>query len=119
MRARYPGVLIAGTRNGFFKPEEEAAIVEEIRLANPDVLCVALGIPRQEKFIDQHREELGVPVMIGVGGTFDVMSGTVKRAPLWMQRANLEWLYRLYKNPRKISKVLTLPRFVWMTLRGR
>jgi N-acetylglucosaminyldiphosphoundecaprenol N-acetyl-beta-D-mannosaminyltransferase len=88
-----------------------------IRAANPDVLCVALGIPRQGKFIDRYRDELCVPVMIGVGGTFDVFSGSVKRAPLWMQRANLEWLYRLYKNPRKIGKVMTLPRFVWMTLK--
>jgi len=118
MRARYPGCQIVDTRDGFFKPEDESAIVEQIRVANPDVLCVAMGIPKQEKFIDRHRTDLGIPVMIGVGGTFDVFSGTVKRAPMWMQRANLEWLYRLYKNPRKIGKVMTLPRFVWKTLRS-
>ncbi len=118
MRAKYPGCQIVGTRDGFFKPEDEPEIVEQVRAANPDVLCVAMGIPKQEKFIDRHRAALGIPVMIGVGGTFDVFSGTVKRAPKWMQRANLEWLYRLYKNPRKIGKVMTLPRFVWMTLRG-
>ena len=117
MRVRYPGCQIVGTRDGFFKPDDESAIVEQIRSANPDVLCVAMGIPKQEKFIDRYRADLGIPVMIGVGGTFDVFSGTVKRAPLWMQRANLEWLYRLYKNPRKIGKVMTLPRFVWNTLR--
>ena len=119
MRERYPGCRIVGARDGFFQPADEPAIVSEIRAVEPDILCVALGIPKQEKFIDRHREALGVPVMIGVGGTFDVISGTVKRAPIWMQKANLEWLYRLYKNPRKISKVMTLPRFVWMTLRHR
>ena len=118
MREKYPGCRIVGVRDGFFKPEDEAVIVEQIREAAPDILCVALGIPKQEHFIDRNREALGVPVMIGVGGTLDVFSGSVKRAPVWMQRASLEWLYRLYKNPRKIGKVMTLPRFVWMTLRG-
>jgi N-acetylglucosaminyldiphosphoundecaprenol N-acetyl-beta-D-mannosaminyltransferase len=93
--------------------------MEQIREARPHVLCVALGIPKQEKWIARHRAELDVPVLIGVGGTFDVHSGRVKRAPRWMQRLNLEWLYRLAKNPRKIGKVMTLPRFVWMTLRSR
>jgi N-acetylglucosaminyldiphosphoundecaprenol N-acetyl-beta-D-mannosaminyltransferase len=119
MKAKYPGCQIVGFRDGFFKLEEEPRIVDQIKAANPDVLCVALGIPKQELFISRNRDALGVPVMIGVGGTFDVFSGSVKRAPLWMQRANLEWLYRLYKNPRKIGKVMTLPRFVWMTFRAR
>lgn len=119
MQERYPGCNVVGTRDGFFKPEEEPAIVEQIRAAKPDVLCVALGIPKQEKWIARHRAELGVPVLIGVGGTFDVHSGRVKRAPRWMQRLNLEWLYRLAKNPRKIGKVMTLPKFVLMTLRTR
>jgi N-acetylglucosaminyldiphosphoundecaprenol N-acetyl-beta-D-mannosaminyltransferase len=118
MREKYPGCQIVGARDGFFKPEDEADIVERIRAAAPDILCVALGIPKQEHFIDRNLAALGVPVMIGVGGTFDVFSGSVKRAPLWMQKASLEWLYRLYKNPRKLGKVMTLPRFVWITLRG-
>lgn len=115
-RTRYPGCHIVGTRDGFFGPDDEAAIVEQIRGARPDVVCVALGIPKQEKWISRHRDGLGVPVLIGVGGTFDVHSGRVKRAPAWMQRLSLEWLYRLAMNPRKIGKVMTLPSFILMTL---
>jgi N-acetylglucosaminyldiphosphoundecaprenol N-acetyl-beta-D-mannosaminyltransferase len=85
--------------------------------ARPDILLVALGIPKQEKFIARHKAALGVPVCIGVGGTLDVFSGTVKRAPRWMQNSGLEWLYRVASNPKKINKVALLPRFVWMTLR--
>lgn len=119
MRARYPGCQVVGTRDGFFTPADEVGILEQIRAARPDILCVALGIPKQEKWIARHRDTLGVPVLIGVGGTFDVFSGKVQRAPRWMQQRNLEWLYRLLRNPRKIGKVLTLPKFVWMTLRSR
>lgn len=117
MRSRYPGCHIVGMHDGYFSPEDEESVAAEVRGARPDVLCVAMGIPKQEKWIDRHRAYLGVPVLIGVGGTFDVLSGSVKRAPTWMQRLNLEWLYRLSKNPRKIGKVLTLPRFVLLALR--
>jgi len=119
LATRHPGCRIVGTHHGYFAPHEEPQLLEAIRAARPDVLCVALGIPMQEKWIDRHRAALGVPVLIGVGGTFDVHSGRVRRAPRWMQQLNLEWLYRLWKNPRKIGKVLTLPRFVLMTLRRR
>jgi N-acetylglucosaminyldiphosphoundecaprenol N-acetyl-beta-D-mannosaminyltransferase len=119
MREQYPGCRIVGTRDGFFGPDDECAMLREIREAAPDILLVAFGIPKQEKWIDAHRPDLKVPVMIGVGGTFDVLSGSVKRAPQWIQRMNLEWLYRVIKNPRKIGKVGTLPRFVWMTVRSR
>lgn len=118
MRARFPGCEIVGTRDGFFKPDDEAQVVEQIRAARPDILLVALGIPKQEKFIDRNKAALGVPVCIGVGGTLDVFSGTVKRAPVWMQNMGLEWLHRLAANPKKISKVALLPRFALMTLRA-
>ena len=117
MRARHPGAQIVGFRDGFFTPDDEDRIIEQIRAARPDILLVALGIPKQEKFIARHKAALGVPVCIGVGGTLDVFSGTVKRAPRWMQNSGLEWLYRVASNPKKISKVALLPRFVWMTLR--
>lgn len=119
MLARYPNAQIVGHRDGFFKPEDESAVVEQIRATRPDILLVALGIPKQEKFIDRNRETLGIPVMIGVGGTFDVFSGSVKRAPVWMQNAGLEWLHRLAANPKKISKVAMLPQFVKMVLREK
>lgn len=116
LQERFPGVQIAGCHHGYFSHEEEGEIVEHIREAAPDVLCVALGIPKQEKWIDRYRNVLQVPVGIGVGGTFDVLSGRVRRAPLWMQRMGMEWLWRVGHNPRKISKVMLLPRFAWMVL---
>jgi N-acetylglucosaminyldiphosphoundecaprenol N-acetyl-beta-D-mannosaminyltransferase len=118
MMARYPGCQIVGFRDGFFKPEDEPQIVEQIRSLETDILLVALGIPKQEKFIARHRDALGVSVLIGVGGTLDVFSGSVRRAPVWMQKAGLEWLHRLAANPKKISKVALLPRFVRMVLSG-
>ncbi len=116
MRAKYPGVQIVGTRDGFFSAEQTPTLLAEIREAQPHILCLALGIPKQEKFIAEHGKALGVPIMMGVGGTFDVLSGNLKRAPLWMQRLNLEWLWRLLQNPSKISKVKLLPRFVMLVL---
>lgn len=116
---RFPGSQIVGTRHGFFTQADEAEIVQEIARAKPDVLLVALGIPKQEKFIAKHKEALGVPVLIGVGGSFDVYSGRMKRAPVWMQNAGFEWLYRLWQNPRKIGKVMTLPQFALLAIRAR
>jgi N-acetylglucosaminyldiphosphoundecaprenol N-acetyl-beta-D-mannosaminyltransferase len=118
MRERYPGARIVGTAHGFLSsPEEQAALIREIQEKRPAVLLVAMGIPKQEKWIAAHLEELGVPVCMGVGGSFDVFSGRVNRAPEWMQRRGLEWLYRLLKNPKKYSKVATLPLFVLRVLR--
>jgi N-acetylglucosaminyldiphosphoundecaprenol N-acetyl-beta-D-mannosaminyltransferase len=119
MRNRYPGCKIVGTRDGYFKASQDKDIICQIKDAKPDVLCAALGIPKQERWIAGHREELGVPICIGVGGTLDVLSGKVQRAPVWMQRLCLEWLYRLASNPKKIGKVMTLPRFVWLILTGK
>lgn len=116
LQVRYPGVQVVGCQHGYFPPEMEPEIVRQIREAQPDVLCVAMGIPKQEKWIDRYRHTLKVPVSIGVGGTFDVLSGRVRRAPMWMQRMGMEWLWRVGHNPRKISKVMLLPRFVWMVL---
>ncbi|MBC8140805.1 MAG: WecB/TagA/CpsF family glycosyltransferase [Armatimonadetes bacterium] len=116
MLAKYEGANIVGHRDGFFSADNEAEVLNEIRAAKPDILLVALGIPKQEKFIHKHKAALEVPVLIGVGGTFDVMSGTVRRAPIWMQNAGLEWLHRLAANPKKISKVAMLPQFVRMVI---
>ena len=116
---RFPGAQIAGARNGFFTPADEPEIVREIAASKPDILLVALGIPKQEKFISRHKGELGASVLIGVGGSFDVYSGRVKRAPVWMQKNGLEWAYRLWQNPRKIGKVMTLPQFALLAIRAR
>ena len=108
----YPGIEIVGTRNGFFAAADEPAIIEEIKAAHPDILLAALGVPKQEKWLAKHLSELGVPVAIGVGGTFDVMAGVMKRAPRWMQRAKLEWLFRGMMQPQRAGRLLALPRFV-------
>jgi len=117
LTAQYPGLPIAGCRNGYFTAEEEPAVVETIRAARPDVLFVAFGIPKQEKWIQRHRETLGVPVCIGVGGSFDVISGRVARAPKWMQRAGLEWLFRTLQRPTRWRRLTALPKLGWMTLK--
>lgn len=99
-------------RNGFFKPEEVPAILAEINAAQPDVLFVALGVPKQEHFIAQWRSELKAPLLMGVGGSFDVLSGQLKRAPVWMQKMHLEWFYRLLQQPSRWRRMLALPKFV-------
>ncbi|MBQ9479993.1 MAG: WecB/TagA/CpsF family glycosyltransferase [Selenomonadaceae bacterium] len=109
----YPGISIVGTRNGYFSADEEQSIIEQIKRAQPDLLLVALGVPKQEKWLAAHMDELNVPVSIGVGGTFDVMAGVMKRAPLWMQRAKLEWLFRAMLQPKRAGRLLALPKFVF------
>lgn len=116
---RYPGAQIAGTRNGFFNPDDEVKIVQAINRAKPDILLVALGIPKQEKFIRAHFDRLKPAVMIGVGGSFDVISGQLKRAPAWMQKSGLEWLYRLIQEPKRLPRLAALPQFMWAAWRGR
>ena len=108
----YPGIEVVGVRNGFFSPADNAAIIAEIRAARPDLLLVALGVPKQEKWIAAHLAELDVPVAIGVGGTLDVMAGVMKRAPHWMQKAKLEWLFRGLMQPKRAGRLLALPKFV-------
>lgn len=112
LKSRHPGLTVVGTRNGYFTASEEAQIVREIHDAHPDVLFVALGIPKQERFIREHFAALGVPVMIGIGGSFDVISGKLQRAPRWMQRLGLEWLYRLIQEPSRLPRLAALPRFI-------
>ena len=108
----YPGIEIVGTRDGYFKSEDEPAIIEEIKAAKPDLLLAALGVPKQEKWLYAHLQELNVPVSIGVGGTLDVMAGVMKRAPYWMQKAKLEWLFRGLLQPKRAGRLMALPKFV-------
>lgn len=108
-----PGIQVTGIRNGFFQTEEIPSIIDQIRDAKPHILFAALGVPRQEKWLSKYMSALGTPVCIGVGGTFDVMAGVSKRAPLWMQHSGLEWMYRLLRQPERIGRMMALPRFVW------
>jgi len=116
MQENFPTLKIVGIENGYFQPQNEQTIVEKIRQSGAKILLVALGFPRQEKWIQKHLHNLGVPVAIGVGGTLDVFSGRVLRAPVWMQKSNLEWLYRLLKEPQRAMRMLALPKFVLRVL---
>lgn len=116
---RLPSVKILGARDGYFKPDDDESVAREIAKLNPDFLFVAMGIPRQEKFILKTKEIIRARVAIGVGGTLDVLSGTVKRAPLFIQKLKLEWLWRTLSNPKKLGKAMNLPRFVLAELRSR
>ncbi|MCW5942313.1 MAG: WecB/TagA/CpsF family glycosyltransferase [Fimbriimonadaceae bacterium] len=119
LRLLYPGCNIVGTRHGYFPPESDETVAAEVAAYHPDVLIVAMGIPRQEKFLWRTRHLHRAKVGIGVGGSLDVFGGKAKRAPRIVQRLNLEWLWRLILNPRKLPKALTLPKFVWMVLTRR
>ena len=108
----YPKIKIVGVRDGYFSAEDEPEIISQIKKSQPDILLAALGVPKQEKWLAAHKNELNVPVSIGVGGTFDVMAGAVKRAPLWMQKAKLEWLFRAMLQPSRVGRLIALPKFV-------
>lgn len=101
---KYPGLTIAGYRNGYWKPEEEAGVVEQIKAAKADLLFVAISSPKKEQFLGKYQAEMKIPFAMGVGGTFDVAVGKVKRAPLWMQKSGLEWFYRFLQEPRRMFK---------------
>jgi N-acetylglucosaminyldiphosphoundecaprenol N-acetyl-beta-D-mannosaminyltransferase len=113
---RYPGLKVAGYRDGYFSVAEHAAVAEEVRARRPDMLFVGMPSPFKESWCERYRARLDVPVVMGVGGSFDVLAGYVQRAPRWMQRAGLEWAWRLLMEPRKLWKryLLTNSEFIWL-----
>lgn len=113
---KYPGLKVVGTKHGYFGVEENRAVVDCIRRNAPDVLFVALGSPKQEYWIAHNLAQLMVPVCLGVGGTLDVLSGQVKRAPRFFIKLGLEWLYRLITEPTRFKRQLALPKFFLMVL---
>jgi N-acetylglucosaminyldiphosphoundecaprenol N-acetyl-beta-D-mannosaminyltransferase len=104
VRTTYPGVKIAGAQHGYFSPEEEIAIARKIRAANADILFIGFSTPKKELWIKNYLHEMQVPVCHGVGGSFDVFAGLIRRAPIWMQKSGLEWLFRLLSEPRRLWK---------------
>jgi len=108
----YKNVEVVGCHHGYFSPEDEDGIIDMINQSGADILLVALGAPKQEKWIYENKGKLKVKVCIGVGGSLDVISGKVKLAPEFFRRNGLEWLYRLYKEPRRFKRMLDLPRFI-------
>ncbi len=119
LREKYPDIDIVGIQHGYFSPAEIGVIKEVIKKAAPHILFVGMGFPRQEEFIHEHALELGIPVSIAVGGAFDVLAGEVKRAPGWMQKVGLEWLYRLIKQPERWRRIIVIPLFMAMVLREK
>lgn len=109
---KYPGLVISGTSDGYFKPDDVPQIIEDINNSGAKVLFVCLGAPKQEKWIYEHRNELKVSLAMGLGGSLDVFSGTVKRAPEFFIKHNLEWFYRLLKMPTRIGRMMKLPKFI-------
>lgn len=117
LKKEYPGLCICGTADGYFTDETE--VVQTIRAAQPDAVFVCLGAPKQEYFMQAHKDELGARLLVGLGGTLDNFAGTVRRAPRWMIRLQLEWLYRLVKEPRRIGRMMRLPKYVFAALKKR
>jgi N-acetylglucosaminyldiphosphoundecaprenol N-acetyl-beta-D-mannosaminyltransferase len=115
-RALHPGLEIAGFRDGYFGPDEHPRIVEEIRASGAHMLFVGMPTPFKETWCERHRDRLEVPVIMGVGGSFDVLAGYIKRAPRWSQSLGLEWFWRLLMEPRKLWKryLTTNSEFIWL-----
>jgi N-acetylglucosaminyldiphosphoundecaprenol N-acetyl-beta-D-mannosaminyltransferase len=117
---KYPNLVLAGYRNGYWKGEaEEAQVAAQIRDAKPDLLFVAISSPKKEQFLGRYQAEMKIPFAMGVGGTFDVAIGHVKRAPVWMQKSGLEWFYRFLQEPRRMFRRYFIEdmAFVWLFLK--
>jgi N-acetylglucosaminyldiphosphoundecaprenol N-acetyl-beta-D-mannosaminyltransferase len=116
----YPGLQVAGCYAGSPTPEETETIIRRISPTRPDILLVAYGAPKQDKWIAHNLERLRIPVCLGVGGSFDFLAGTAKRAPVWIQKLGLEWLHRLALQPWRWKRIWNaVPRFSWLVLRSR
>ncbi len=121
LRDAHPGLVLAGRRDGYFSPEEDAAVAAEIRSSRPDILFVAISSPRKEFFLGEHGRAIGASFIMGVGGAIDVAAGVTRRAPRWMQRTGLEWLYRLGQEPRRLFRryAVTNGQFIAYVLAAR
>lgn len=117
MMQKHPKLKIAGIADGYF--QDETPVIDKINASGADVLFVCLGAPKQEQFMARHQKALHVKLMAGLGGSLDSFAGTVKRAPKWMIRCNLEWLYRLIKEPKRFGRMLRLPKYLWAALTVR
>lgn len=117
LQKKFPKLKIVGTYHGYQSSKELEEMLGHIGDTAPDILLVALGAPKQEYWIREHKQCVTVPVMIGVGGSLDVLAGRAKRAPRWIQTAQLEWLYRLLKEPTRYKRMLALPKFALLVIR--
>jgi len=116
MTKKYPGLKIVGVADGYFDTEKEKLILTELRQKKPDILLVGLSMGKQEKWIHAHKDELPVKVLCGIGGSLNIFSGTVKRAPAFFRKLGLEWFYRLLCQPWRLKRQLILPVFAMRVL---
>ena len=112
IKEAYPNLKVVGYQDGYYKSEEEVSILNNINEKKPDVLFVGTGFPKQEKWIFKNKKILNAKVAMGVGGSFDVFSKAVSRAPKWMQKMGLEWFYRLLIEPARIKRMMNIPKFM-------
>lgn len=111
LKSQYPGVRFVGYRDGYFSERDDESVVAEIKAANPDMLFVARATMNQEPWIEKHAQELAIPVVMGIGGSFDVVAGKLRRAPAIFRKLSLEWFYRLLQEPTRYKRMLVLPKF--------
>ena len=119
MMKKYPGLKVVGVHNGYFDEKEEKRIIQDIKTKSPSILLVGLGAPKQEKWIYDNIRLTGAKVAIGVGGSFDVMAGNVKRAPKIFQKLGLEWFHRLITQPTRWKRMMRLPKFALTVLKTK
>ncbi|MGE5626544.1 MAG: WecB/TagA/CpsF family glycosyltransferase [Solirubrobacterales bacterium] len=112
LKEKYPTLYIAGFHNGYFDLDNCSNIIDEIKNKKPEAVFAAMGSPRQDRFILKYMDQLPVRIFMGVGGSFDVISGNINRAPRWMINLGLEWLYRVSKEPWRIKRLVSIPRFL-------
>lgn len=116
IREEYSGIKISGLHHGYLNDKLREGVIREINDLQPDILYVGMGVPLQEKFLNRFLPMLDIGVAMAVGGSFDVLAERVKRAPLWIQSLNLEWLYRLIQEPSRFARMTALPKFVYLVL---
>jgi N-acetylglucosaminyldiphosphoundecaprenol N-acetyl-beta-D-mannosaminyltransferase len=119
IKSNYPNLSVAGSRNGYFSEKETDGIVAQIRATRADILFLGMGSPMKERFAERYASELGVTVIQGVGGSFDVMADLVKRAPVWVQRIGMEWLFRVMQEPRRMFWRYTTTNATCLSVFGR
>jgi len=119
IKTRHKGLTISGFHNGFFSDDDNDDVLKSISDSKAHILLVAMGVPMQEKWMHSNRDKLPVKLMIGCGGSLDVMAGHVVRAPLWLQRLGLEWMWRVIREPARIKRILLLPVFSFEVFREK
>lgn len=119
VRKNHPRLVLAGFRDGYFGAEADEEVIAQIRRAEPDLLFVGRSAAMQDPWIGKYKEALGVPLMMGVGGSFDILAGKLKRAPKVFRQLRMEWLYRLLQEPYRYKRMLVLPKFALKVIREK